>query len=98
EADLAPKRNQRRWGLNLNGSYGKVGVDIDSYGNSIEDLRGGANVDWQASMVLGIPIGNRQAVANVVSSEYALTQARKGLDSLELTARVQVRDAVRAFQ
>jgi outer membrane protein TolC len=98
EADLALRRNQRRWGLNLNGSYGKVGIDIDNYGNSIDDLRGGANVDWQVTMALGIPIGNRQAVATFTDSEYALTQARKGLETLELAARVQVRDAVRAVQ
>jgi len=98
EADLALRRNQRRWGLNLNGSYGKVGIDVDNYGNSIDDLRGGANKDWQVSMVLGIPIGNRQAVATFTDSEYALTQAEKGLETLERAARVQVRDAVRAVQ
>jgi len=98
EADLAFRRNQRRWGLNLNGSYGKVGIDIDNYGNSIDDLRRGANKDWQVTMALGIPIGNRQAIASFTDSEYALTQAGKGLETLELAARVQVRDAVRAVQ
>jgi len=98
EADLAFRRNQRRWGLNLNGSYGKVGIDVDNYGNSIDDLRRGANKDWQVTMALGIPIGNRQAIASFTDSEYALTQAGKGLETLELAARVQVRDAVRAVQ
>jgi len=98
EADLAFRRNQRRWGLNLNGSYGKVGIDIDNYGNSIDDLRRGANKDWQVTMALGIPIGNRQAIASFTDSEYALTQAGKGLETLELAARVQVRDAARAVQ
>jgi len=98
EADLALRRNQRRWGLNLNGSYGKVGIDVDNYGNSIDDLRRGANKDWQVTMALGIPIGNRQAIASFTDSEYALTQAGKGLETLELAARVQVRDAVRAVQ
>jgi len=49
-------------------------------------------------MALGIPIGNRQAIASFTDSEYALTQAGKGLETLELAARVQVRDAVRAVQ
>jgi len=98
EADLAFRRNQRRWGLNLNGSYGKVGIDVDNYGNSIDDLRRGANKDWQVTMALGIPVGNRQAIANFTAADYALTQAQKGIETLELAARVQVRDAVRAVQ
>ncbi len=98
EADLALRRNQRRWGLNLNGSYGKVGIDVDNYGNSIDDLRRGANKDWQVTMALGIPVGNRQAIANFTAADYALTQAQKGIETLELAARVQVRDAVRAVQ
>jgi len=98
EADLAFRRNQRRWGLNLSGNYGKTGIDINTYSNSIDDLRRGANLDWQVSLALGIPIGNRQAIANFTDSEYAVAQTQKGLETLELAARVQVRDAVRAVQ
>jgi outer membrane protein TolC len=98
ESNLAFRRNQRRWGLDLNGDYGKTGIDIDTYSNSIDDLRRGANLDWRVSVALGIPLGNRQAIANYTDSEYALTQSQKGLETLELNARVQVRDAVRAVE
>jgi outer membrane protein TolC len=123
ETGLAYRRNQRRWGLDLSGDYGKVGIGFDeilrdsagdpildpvtgkpiitshgSYGDSLDDLRRGANLDWRVSMMLGIPIGNRQAIANFTDSEYAVTQAQKGLETLELAARVQVRDAVRTVQ
>ncbi len=98
EADFAYRKNQRRWGLNLNGQYGKAGIDVDTYSNSIDDLRGGANLDWNVSLALGIPIGNRQSIARYTDSEYALTQAQKSFEMTELLARVQVRDAVRAVQ
>ncbi len=135
ETDLAWRRNQRRWGLDLQGSYGHLGFGRDvpltttkcnvsvvasdppgqifclddttttigtlehgSYGDSFDDLRRGANLDWRMTLTLGIPLGNRQAVANFTASEYALSQARKGLEALELLARVQVRDAVRSVQ
>jgi outer membrane protein TolC len=131
ETDLAFRRNQRRWGLDLKGEYGKIGIGQEvpevlvvcnitepdtgfcldstttptggtlvhgSYGDSLDDLQRGANLDWRVSLTLGIPIGNRQAIANYTDSQYALTQAQKNLETLELSARVQVRDAVRAVQ
>lgn len=110
ETDLAFRRNQRRWGLDLTGEYGKIGIGDEtvtptgetlvhgSYGDSLDDLRRGANLDWRVSLTLGIPIGNRQAIAKYTDSEYALTQAKMGYETLELAARVQVRDAVRAVQ
>lgn len=131
ETDLAWRRNQRRWGLDLQGSYGHLGFGRDvpetvtvcnvtaledpsicldettttigtlehgSYGDSFDDLRRGANLDWRMTLTLGIPLGNRQAVANFTASEYALSRAQKGLEALELLARVQVRDAVRSVQ
>ena len=76
----------------------KLGIDPATYGNSIDDLKRGANLDWQVSLALGIPLGNRQAIANYANSEYALMQAQKGLETVELAARVQVRDAVRGVQ
>jgi outer membrane protein len=133
ETDLAFRRNQRRWGLDLRGEYGKLGIGQDvrtvvvtstgcnliepdtgfcldptqttvetldhgSYGDSLDDLKRGANLDWRVSLTLGIPIGNRQAKANYTDSEYALSQSQRNLEVLELLARVQVRDAVRAVQ
>ncbi|MBI1951340.1 MAG: TolC family protein [Acidobacteria bacterium] len=131
ENDLAFRRNQKRWGLDLKGEYGKIGIGQEvpdvlvvcnvtepdtgfcldstttptggtlvhgSYGDSLDDLRRGANLDWRVSLTLGIPIGNRQAMANYTDSQYALTQAQRNLEALELSARVQVRDAVRAVQ
>jgi len=131
ETDLAYRKNLRRWGLDLKGSYGHFGFAQDvpktvtvcnvpasepggicldstttivgtlehgSYGDSLDDLRGGANLDWNVSLTLGIPIGNRPAIAGYTNSEYALTQAHRSLEVLELAARVQVRDAVRAVQ
>jgi outer membrane protein len=131
EVDLAYRKNLRRWGLDLNAEYGKIGIAQDvpeiiqgcnlfepdtgfcleptftptgrilehgSYGDSQDDLQRGANLDWRVSLTLGIPIGNRQAIANYANSEYALLQSQKLLESAELAARVQVRDAVRAVQ
>ncbi len=98
ESDLAYRRNQRRWGLDLAGEYGKIGIDPGSYGDSLDDLQRGANLDWRVSLTLGIPIGNRKAIADYTDSQYALTQAQSNLEAQELAARVQVRDAVRGVQ
>jgi len=133
ETDLAYRRNQRRWGLDLTGEYGKIGIGQEvpeilvtcnpgalepdtgicldtittptgrilehgSYGDSLDDLKRGANLDWRVSLTLGIPIGNRQAIAKYTDSKYALTQAQSNLEAQELSARVQVRDAVRGVQ
>ncbi|HEV8702866.1 MAG TPA: TolC family protein [Candidatus Polarisedimenticolia bacterium] len=133
ETELAFRRNQRRWGLDLRGEYGKIGIGQDvpeilvscspgalepdtgicldptftptgrvlehgSYGDSIEDMKRGANLDWRVSLTLGIPIGNRQAKASYTDSQYALSQSQRNLETLELLARVQVRDAVRGVQ
>lgn len=124
ESELAYRRNQRRWRLDLQGEYGKLGIASDdilrdpltgdpvidpatgkpiitshgSYGDSLDDLRRGQNLDYRVILTLGVPIGNRQALAGFTEAEYAAAQARYALDTAEQAARVQVRDAVRAVQ
>jgi outer membrane protein len=98
EADLAFRKNQRRWSLDLNGNYGKLGVDDRTYSDALDNLKQGSNLDWVVSLALGIPLGNRQAIANYTTSEYALTQAHKTLEAVELAARVEVRNAVRGVE
>jgi outer membrane protein TolC len=121
EAELAYRRNQRRWGLDLRGEYGKVGIGFDqflrdtvtgdlildpvtgkpivtahgSYGDSVDDLRDGENREWRLSLTLGVPVGNRLAEANYADADYALSQARYRLDTVEQAARLEVRNAVR---
>ncbi|HKB07373.1 MAG TPA: TolC family protein [Candidatus Polarisedimenticolia bacterium] len=98
EADLAFRKNQKRWDLLLSGDYGKLGIDAFTYSNSLDALQQGSSFDWTVSLALGIPLGNRLANGNYASSEYAFTQAQKNLDAVELAARVEVRNAVRDVQ
>jgi outer membrane protein len=98
ETDLAYRKNQRRWGLNLSGQYGNIGIDSAAYRTSISDLSSGPNPNWNILLALGIPIGNRQAISRYTDAEYALSQSQKNLEATELNARVVVRNAVRAVQ
>lgn len=98
ETDLAFRRNQKRWGLDFQGTYGNSGFDNATYGNSVDDLRDRNQKDWTLGLNLLIPIGNRLAGANYTDADYALTQARYLLDSLEQGARFEVRNAVRTVE
>ncbi len=98
ENDLAYRKNQRRWGLNLTGDYGHDGFDEMTYSNSIDDLRDRTKTSWNAQLSLAIPIGNRAALSAYTQSEYALSQARYGFQQVGQAALIEVRYAVRGVQ
>lgn len=98
QTELAYRQNQRRWGLDFSGYYGKLGIDPNAFATSITDLNRASNESWQVLLALGIPIGNRQAVSNYTNAEYTLSQSQKNLEATELNARVVVRNAVRAVE
>jgi outer membrane protein TolC len=98
ETDLAFRSNQKRWGLDFQGTYGNSGFDGSNYGNSIDDLRDRNQTDWTLRLNLLIPLRNRLAGANYTDADYALTQARYLVDSLEQLARIEVRNAVRTLE
>jgi outer membrane protein TolC len=102
ETDLAFRRNQKRWGLDFQGSYGVQGFDggasgtVFSYKRSVDDLRDRNQDTWSLMLNLSVPLGNRLAEANFTNAEYAVQQARYDLERLEQVARIEVRNAVRA--
>jgi outer membrane protein TolC len=98
ETDLAFRKNQKRWGLDVQGTYGNSGFNDQNYGDSISDLKDRNQTDWTLQLNLLIPVGNRLAGANYTDADYALTQARYTLDSLEQVARIEVRNAVRTLE
>ena len=98
ETDLAWRRNQKRWGLDFQGTYGNSGFNDTNYGDSIDDLRDRNQTDWTLQLNLLIPLGNRLAGANYTDADHALTQARYLVDSLEQSARIEVRNAVRTVE
>src|SRR3989454_669143 len=99
ETELVYRRNQRRWALDFNGFVGHGGVSgllsDTGYPGAINNLRSDFQTDWSASLSLGVPIGNRQAVAAFTRVEYEVSQARYDLQRLMLAARIEVRNAVR---
>jgi outer membrane protein TolC len=98
EYEMVYRRNQRRWGLDLEGIYGNTGFDPLSYGDAFDDLRERNQEDWTVSLTLGVPIGNRQARAMYRETDALLAQARHELERLEQAARVEVRNAVRTVE
>jgi len=103
EAELHYRENQRRWGLDFQGSYGALGADGGdpvlngpfNYGNALDDLRERNQDNWSLGLNLSVPIGNRQAIANFTNAEHGLNQARYELLRLEQLARLEVRNAAR---
>ena len=98
ETEVAHYRNQKRWDLQFDGSYGVIGFDPGTYHVSIDDLRQHNQDTWRLGLNLSVPVGNRQAVSNYTSADYALSQARFDLQRLEQLARVEVRNAVRTVE
>src|SRR5256712_73069 len=102
ETELVYRRNQRRWALDFNGFVGHGGVSgllsDTGYPGAINNLRSDYQTDWSASLSLGVPIGNRQAVAAFTRVEYEVSQARYDLERLTLAARIEVRSAVRQVE
>ncbi|HEX9426149.1 MAG TPA: TolC family protein, partial [Candidatus Polarisedimenticolia bacterium] len=88
EAELAFRRNQRRWGLDFKGTYGPQGFAENnpptdphgSYGDAFSDLSNGGKENWSLGLALSVPLGNRQATSNFTNAEYGLTQARFDLE------------------
>ena len=98
EVEMVYRRNQRRWGLDLEGIYGNSGFDPLSYGDAFDDVRERNQEDWTVRLTLGVPIGNRQAKAMHRETDALLSQARYDLQRLEQAARVEVRNAVRTVE
>jgi outer membrane protein TolC len=98
ETELGFRRNQKRWGLDLEGNYGLLGFDAAGYSNSFRDLRDRNQTSWTVTLNLSVPIGNRLAQAGFLNAEHALNQSRYDLQRLEQVARVEVRNAVRTVE
>jgi outer membrane protein TolC len=106
ETELSYRRNQRRWGLDFEGSYGALGFDADlpgftsggSYHGSFDDLLDRDTTTWRLTFNMTVPVGNRPALANFLAAEHALSQAQYDLERLEQAARIEVRNAVRKVE
>ncbi len=102
ETELYYRRNQKRWGLDFTGNYGRGGVSgilvDDGYSGAIDHLRTDFQIDWSLGLNLSVPIGNRQAISNFTRVEYETSQARFALQRTEQAARVEVRNAVRQVE
>jgi outer membrane protein len=99
EEDLDAARNQRRWGLDFEGSYGSQGFNEDRYRDAFEEMRDRiSSPSWTLALTLSVPIGNRLAIANYTDAEYARNQARSEFERVEQAARVEVRNAVRRIE
>jgi outer membrane protein TolC len=107
DTELFARRNERRWGLDFEGTYGALGFDGGdptnpadappfSYSSSLEDLRDRNQTSWSLGLALTVPIGNRLAIANYIDAEHALNQSRFELQRRQQQARVEVRNAVRS--
>jgi len=73
-------------------------LDHGSYGDAYDAAGHRDNRNWKVGLNLTVPIGNRQAVSNYTSAEYALSQSRFTLQQVEQGALVEVRNAVRAVE
>jgi outer membrane protein TolC len=111
EVEVRYWENQRRWGLDFEGSLGYQGVDFggslsDASGNVVvigesgyqdafEVLRDGELPAWRLSLLLSVPLGTRSATSSYTDSKNALEQARRELERLDQLAQIQARGAVR---
>ncbi|OLD64176.1 MAG: hypothetical protein AUI47_07160 [Acidobacteria bacterium 13_1_40CM_2_68_5] len=98
EANLAFRKNQKRWGLDFTGTYGNLGFASTSYHDSFRDLKDRNQTDWSLLLSMNVPLGNRLADANFAVAEYQVAQSRYRLETLEQAARVEVRNAVRSVE
>ena len=107
DTELFARKNERRWGLDFEGTYGALGFDGGdpaipansppfSYSGSLEDLDDRNQTSWSLGLTLTVPIGNRSAIANYIDAEHALNQSHFELQRREQQARVEVRSAVRS--
>lgn len=98
EATLKARQNQRRWGLDLSGGYGNLGFDPNTYNDSIQDLQAQNQTNWNAGLLLSVPIGNRLALANYNHAQADLEQSRFVMQQVEQGVRLDVRAAVRQVE
>ncbi len=107
EDEVRYRRNQTRWGLDLEGAYGALGFDSEdllsppkdgSYNDSFDDLQDRNKINWRVQMMLTVPIGNRLAKGGLNDAGARLDQARYEMQRLQSNAWVEVRNAVRQVE
>ena len=98
ETTLRARQTQRRWDLNFTGSYGNQGFADSNYNDSYHDLTQQNQTTWTALLALGVPIGNRTALANYNRAQADLDQSRFIMEQVEQGVRLDVRNAVRQVE
>jgi len=88
-------RNLALPSLALQGTAGVTGLDT-SYGGAVEDLTGGKYPTWSVGLSFSLPIGNHSARADVAANRLLASRARTQLASVEETATLEIRTALRA--
>ncbi len=90
-------RNLALPSLALEGSAGVAGFEKE-YGEALDDMGSGKYPEWSVGLSFSFPIGNRSARAEVASNRLKARQARTRLASIEETAGLEVRTALRALE
>jgi outer membrane protein TolC len=109
DLELAYRRNQTKYSLDLDATYILAGVTGDAAatfdGDNVEGIADSLKFipelefpTWRATVTLGIPIGNRSAEAQYGSSRLRREQATIAYQNFEQLTQVEVGVAVRRVQ
>jgi len=114
DAVLYQARNQMKYSLDAQASYGMTGLAGDrglisgpprispqngqGFDNTFDAITGNNFPTWTAQLTLGIPIGNRAAESNYTKQRLAREQTGVSYQSLEQAAIVAVGLAVRRVE
>lgn len=92
EIELAQARDQQRWQLDLEATYG---LSTESGETALQEWLSAGKSDWEISLALKIPLNDVRARRDTVVAEVALRQARLALARLRDTLEIELMDAVR---
>ncbi|MBI5575835.1 MAG: TolC family protein [Deltaproteobacteria bacterium] len=83
--------------LALKGSAGVSGLAQD-YGSAFDDMRSGKYPSWAVGLEFSYPLGNDAAEADLAKNRLLAGQSRVQIRSLEETAGLEVRQAIRNLE
>jgi outer membrane protein TolC len=83
--------------LALKGSAGIAGLAQD-YGNALDDMKSGKYPAWSIGLDFSYPLGNDAAKADLARNRLLAGQSRVQIGSLEETASLEVRQAIRNLE